>query len=193
MMRGKKASLLWIAAGLIFSLLTLLVVLHGLMGKIVITDPEGIPTAADQAMTCIQSGDWSALECMVSGKPSLTPATGEHNSVTGKIWEAYQKSLQWTFQEAFSVEGSYVIQGIHVTCLDIGTVIKDIAELTMASVDANEDQRQQLQFAAAEQILNTEPPLMQRRIELTFLREDGQWLLVPNKALQEVLSGFTIH
>ena len=192
-MQAKKHALAWLAAGLLLSLLVFVVVLTGLSGGVVVTDPEGIPQAADMVMRNIQDGNWEALEAAVLGSPALAPRTGEADSAEALIWESYQESLQWTFQNGFDIQDAYVTQKITVTCLDIPGVTKSMSGNLDAEAAANPELKSQFLYAAAEQVLASECPVAEYEITLTFVREKGRWLLVPNSALQALLSGFTAH
>lgn len=186
MVQRKNPALLWLGAGLLLSLLTLLVVFTGLAGNVLVTDPEGIPETADSVLKAVQTGDWKALEGLVSGNPPLVPATGEENTAEKAIWNAYQQSLTWVCGEGFEIRGPYVTQQVSVTCLDIARVTHAMAEILE---DAPADAAALL--SAAEKILESDPPMVQREITLTFRRGNGRWQLVPNSALQALLSGFT--
>ena len=193
MIRTNIQAFLWHSAGLLFSLLGILVVLGGLSNQFFMADPEGIPAAADAILHCIQNGDWDSLEQMVSGSPSLTPEIGEEGSAEKIIYYAYQQSLNWVCKEDFRIHGSFISQPVTLSCLNIRLVTDTIAEVLadpVASASFSEDQPQMLR-SAAEQVLLTCVPIMEQEITLVFLRENGQWQLVPNAALQNLLSGFT--
>lgn len=193
MVHWKKSAKLWTAAGLLLSLLVLLVVSGGLAGKVFVTDPEGIPQAAEAVMNCIRTGAWTDLELLVSGGPSLDLMTGKEDTAEGLIWNAYQQSLQWVCEEGYDVREARVTQQVTVTCLDINGVTNAIVQIVPEpaySVSGSQDQRQALR-SAAQQVLNSSPPTMQRTVTLTFVRENGQWRVIPNHALLALLSGFT--
>ncbi len=192
MLQTKKSALPWLTLGLLLSLVVLLVVSTGLTGQVTVTDSDGIPAAADAVMNSIRSGDWQALDEMIAGSPGIAPETGEENSVEQMIWKAYQNSLQWTCADTFHPDGRYVTLDISVTCLDIHGVTDAIAEILEESA-AGENQRQLLLHSAAEQVLKSDPPVKTSQITLSFLREQRQWKLIPDRALQTLLSGFTVH
>lgn len=193
MMQDKKHCLPWFASGILFCLLTVIVVICGISGKILITSPEEIPETADAVINCIQKGNWELLETMVVGRPALAPDTGNANSAEHQIWNAYQKSLQWNIAEDFSVEGSHVTQKVTVTCLDISGVTDIIAEIVATSTTENNDTvtQEEILCLAAEQALSSEIPVKQHEIILTLLRANDQWLVVPTIDLRALLSGFT--
>lgn len=195
MTKANKQTLLWLFAGLVFSLLTLLVIWTGLSGKVWITDPEGIPETADAIMDSIQTGDWAALEEMVLGSPSLTPRVGAPDSAEKMIWDAYRNSLQWSCEDPFRILGSLISQKVSVTCLDIPSVTDAISK-TLAESDpaifVDTAQTERLPIAAAD-VLESEIPMIRREITLTFQRNQGHWMLVPNNALLKLLSGFIVH
>lgn len=189
----KKKTLLWSAGGLLISLLILLVVSGGLLGKVLVIEPEGISETTDAVMTCVCTGDWKALELLVSGNSALAPATGEEDSAENLIWNAYQKSLQWICTEEFDIQGPHVTQRVTVTCLDISAVTSLMAQILREPADsgANPENRAQYLRATAEQALKSDAPTMQREITLTFVRENGRWQMIPDSALLALLSGFT--
>lgn len=195
MTQAKKHTLLWLAAGLLCSLLALLVVWTGLSGKVWITDPEGIPEAADAVMNSIRTGDWAGLTDMVLGSPALTPPAADADSAESRIWEAYRKSLQWTCAESFGVQDSSITQKVSVTCLDIPGVTDAISKILSDSGSDGFDTASQTELLrrAATQVLESQVPMLRREITLTFQREQGRWMLVPNHALLTLLSGFTVR
>ena len=185
--------MLWFTAGLLFSLLALMLVWSGLAGSIMVAEPEEVPKAADAVLQCIQSGDWSRLESMVYGHPPLSPETGEPESAEEAIWKAYQESLDWTIQEDFQVKNAFITQKISITCLDIPGIAAEIIQLlsdTNINISESEN-RDQILRAAVNHILESEPPRAEHSITLTFLREEGRWMALPDSALQTLLSGFT--
>lgn len=187
----KKNTLLWSAAGFLLSLLVVLTVLGGLAGTVLVTDPEGIPEAADALLTTIRAGDWASLEALVSGDPALEPVPGDPDSAESRIWNAYRQSLQWSCEEGFDLQGSGVIQRVTVTCLDISAVTGKMAQILSRSPASDPQEQPQALLAAAEQVLSEELPTIQEEITLAFSRENGQWKAVPDNALLALLSGFT--
>lgn len=192
MIQKKKSALPWLILGMLLSLAVLLVVYTGLSGQVFIKDSEEIPAAAYAVMNSIRSGDWQALDEMIAGSSGIAPETGEENSVEQMIWKAYQNSLQWTCADNCHPDGRYVTLDISVTCLDIHGVTDAIAEILEESA-VGENQRQLLLHNAAEQVLKSDPPVKTSQITLSFLREQRQWKLIPDRALQTLLSGFTVH
>lgn len=195
MTNAKKQTLLWLFAGLVFSLLTLLVIWTGLSGKVWITDPEGIPEAADAVMDSIQTGDWAGLEEMVLGNPELAPNVGVQCSAERMIWDAYRNSLRWSCEEPYRIQGSLISQTVSVTCLDIPGVTDAISK-TLSSPDSTgieaATQTELLRTVAAH-VLESELPMFRREITLTFQRNQGHWMLVPNNALLMLLSGLIVQ
>lgn len=190
MSKARKTTLPWLTAGILLSLLIILLVLHGLTGQVYITDSEGIRESADTILNTIRTGDWQTLNSRIVGNPGIFPETGEDGSVENLIWKAYQNSLQWTFEDCYTVDGPYITQSLTVTCLDIPGIANAITGLPDTG---SESQQEELLLNAAEQVLAAEPPLVTRQITLTFLREAGQWNLIPNRVLLMLLSGFTAH
>lgn len=187
MLRTKKSLQLWLLAGLILSLLALLVVAGGFAGNVLIVNPEEIPDAADAVMNCIQKGDWQSLRELVAGNPDLTPILDEKDSAEAVLWEAYRESLEWYCREPLDTrDNGLVAQNILVTCLDL----RAAADAAASLLQENPQKNALTLTAAVEQALEINVPTVTYDVRLSFLRRDGQWLLVPDKALQEILSAF---
>ena len=195
MKQSKTVAKIWLLTGFLCSALVLLVVCTGLAGKTIVADPAGIPETANEVMDCIRYSNWEALSEMAYGCPSLVPATEEANSAQERIWKAYQESLQWTCPDDFALQDAYVTQKILVQCLDIHAVTGAMAEILSRSQasSAESEKQEQLLYSAAEQVLLEEMPVTEREITLTFLRENGRWLVIPDRELQALLSGFTAY
>lgn len=195
MTKANKQTLLWFSAGLVFSFLTLLVIGTGLSGKVWITGPEEIPDAVDAVMTSIQTGDWVRLEEMVSGNPELTPKVGAEDSAEKMIWDAYRDSLQWSCEEPFRIHGSLITQKVSITCMDIPSITDAISTMLSSADSTGFDAATQTEFlhTVAAHVLESELPMIRREITLTFQRNQGHWMLVPNNALLKLLSGFIVH
>ena len=195
MTKANKQTLLWFSAGLVFSFLTLLVIGTGLSGKVWITGPEEIPDAVDAVMTSIQTGDWVRLEEMVSGNPELTPKVGAADSAEKMIWDAYRDSLQWSCEEPFRIHGSLITQKVSITCMDIPSITDAISTMLSSADSTGFDAATQTEFlhTVAAHVLESELPMIRREITLTFQRNQGHWMLVPNNALLMLLSGFIVQ
>lgn len=193
MTQRNKITRLWFAGGLLFSMLLLSVVFSGLSGQIWITNPEGISETAIGLMNAIRIGNWNALEDMVSGDDILCPDISQDSSAEEIIYRTYQKSLQWTCEDGFTTRGKYVMQKVTVKCLDIPNVTEAISGVLSEATPNSGVTQEDLLHSAAEQVLDSQMPMVQHTITLTFLRENGQWMLVPDNALLALLSGFTAH
>lgn len=195
MTKANKQTLLWFSAGLVFSFLTILVVWTGLSGKVWITGPEEIPDAVDAVMTSIQTGDWVRLEEMISGNPELTPKVGAADSAEKMIWDAYRNSLQWSCEEPFRIHSSLITQKVSVTCMDIPGITDAISTMLSSADSTGFDAATQTEFlhTVAAHVLESELPMIRREITLTFQRNQGHWMLVPNNALLMLLSGFIVQ
>ena len=189
MIQGKKLPLFWLVGALVCSVLVLLLVCSGLSGKVIVINPEDIHEATEKLLQTVRAGDWAALDDVVAGDSISAPATGELDSAERFIFESFQDSLQWNIQEDYQIQGPYVTKKVTVSCLDIVQVTSDMAEI----LKNTESSDPAFLRSAAETVLNSASPLLQRDITLTFRREEHQWRAVPNSALQALLSGFITH
>lgn len=177
------------AAGILFCILVLVVVDSGLSGSTIITDPQGVPETAEKVMQCIRQGEWDSLSALTYGAPIPVPAVGADGTTEKYIWDAYQQSLQWSVGEELQVSGPCVSVNVALAYLDIQNVSEEMAQIMLETSENN--QQEQLLDHAVRQVLGMQPVSAKRDISLTFVREENQWKVVPNKALLEVFSGFT--
>lgn len=205
----KHATVRWAIAGLLVSLCTLFVLIYGTThGPTLLVENSVILDAADQVMSCAASGDYSTLEPLLYGAPTLGDAPEADNSAQGLIWKAYLDSIQYSFPETPYAVDSKIALDVCVTCLDISAItdsLHDIApklmadkaaQITEVAVVYDEDNNYQEAFLAevmaesAAQALESSSITMEQTMTLQFVRSNGTWQLLPSDEFLQFLSGF---
>ena len=204
---SKLASAMFFAAG------TVLLVGSVVMSFAALSRPAKAVKPTQEANACAQSvlralddGDLSKVEEYFYGKPTLglerEPATAEGK----QIWNAYRDSIAVTTDGYCYGEGTNIYQTAKVTAMDItGTLSqwdKGAGELLKQKIDAAEDPavlldeggdvpqtlKDELRGQALTQAL-ADAKTVTTRITFQLMEQDGQWWVLPDQAMLDVLSG----
>lgn len=204
---SKLASAMFFAAG------TVLLVGSVVMSFAALSRPAKAVKPTQEANACAQSviralddGDLSKVEEYFYGKPTLglerEPATAEGK----QIWNAYRDSITVTTDGYCYGEGTNIYQTAKVTAMDItGTLSqwdKGAGELLKQKIDAAEDPavlldeggdvpqtlKDELCAQALTQVL-ADAKTVTTQITFQLMEQDGQWWVLPDQALLDVLSG----
>ena len=161
---------------------------------------------ARSVLSTLEDGDFSAVEGYLYGMPSLgldrEPA-GEEGRL---IWDAYRDSITVTAQEPCYGEGTNIYQTAQVSYMDIPQTLsrldKRAGELLEEKLDAQEDHtallgedgqipeklKEELRRQALGEAL-AEPKTVTARITFQLVEQDGQWWVLPDQAMLDILSG----
>ena len=204
---SKLASAMFFAAG------TVLLVGSVVMSFAALSRPAKAVKPTQEANACAQSvlralddGDLSKVEEYFYGKPTLgldrEPATAEGK----QIWNAYRDSIAVTTDGYCYGEGTNIYQTAKVTAMDItGTLSqwdKGAGELLKQKIDAAEDPavlldeggdvpqtlKDELRGQALTQVL-ADAKTVTTQITFQLMEQDGQWWVLPDQAMLDVLSG----
>ena len=167
---------------------------------------EEANACARSVLSALEDGDLSAVEAYLYGKPALgldrEPATAEGK----QLWNAYRDSIAVTAQEDCYGEGTSIYQTAQVTAMDITGTLSQLenraaallrqelesAEDPAALLDENGSVNGTLKDRICGQALTdvlAEAKTVTRQITFQLIEKDGQWWVLPDKALLEVLSG----
>ena len=187
----KKPVILWGFAGILLSLCTLGVVLWGLLGEpVILVDTDAVVSAAEQTMDCVRSGDFEALEKLLSGTPDLGPAPEKSDDAAGVIWQAYLDSMEYQLGDQCYVDNGAVALDVQLSCLDISAVIASMQETVPNVTTQNSDEgHKAVLLSEAEKILS-QMPMTERTLTLHFANSNNTWQVLPTDAFVRLLSGF---
>lgn len=204
---SKLASVVFAVAGTILLVGSVIVSFAALSRPSKAVEPTGEANAfAQKVLLALDDGDFAAVEGYVYGKPSLgldrEPATEE-----GKmIWNAYRASVAVTTDESCFGEGTNIFQTAQLAAMDIGKTLSGIekraGELLKQRLDAQEDPtallgedgqipqtlRDEIRMQALQEAL-AEPEIVTTQITFQLIEQDGQWWVLPDQAMLDVLSG----
>lgn len=189
-----------------------------LVGSIVISfvalnSPGKAVKPADEAdalamsvLSALANGDLSKVGTYFYGTPALgldrEPATAEGK----ELWDAYRSSISVTADGSCFSEGASIYQTAQVTHMDIPQTLSQLdrraGELLQEKLDEQADQltlleedgqisqtlKQELKTEALREALE-EPKTVTTQITFQLIEKDGQWWVLPDQAMLDILSG----
>ena len=168
---------------------------------------ESAAQRAEAVMDAICRGDYAAAGSMMYGQPELNASREDSEGYASVLWNAFIGSLSYEFQGGCYATDSGVARDVTVTALDISSVMEPLKarcqalleQRAAAAGDSTEiyDENHNYQEAfvmevlseAAEQVLSEQTASASWDITLNLVCQDGQWWVVPEQALIQVLSG----
>ena len=161
---------------------------------------------ARSVLSALDHGDLSKVGTYFYGAPALgldrEPATAEGK----QIWNAYRDSITVTADEGCYAEGTTIYQTAQVTALDISEALSrldeeaaallskrlETAEDPAALLDENGEVPQTLKDELCAQALTqvlADAKTVTTQITFQLMEQDGQWWVLPDQAMLDVLSG----
>ena len=161
---------------------------------------------AQSVLSALDHGDLSKVGTYFYGAPALgldrEPATAEGK----QIWNAYRDSITVTADEGCYGEGAAIYQTAQVTVLDMVEALsrldEEAAALLNQKVETAEDPaalldengevpqtlKDELRAQALTQVL-ADAKTVTTQITFQLMEQDGQWWVLPDQAMLDVLSG----
>lgn len=161
---------------------------------------------AQLVLSTLDEGDFAKVADCFYGEPTLgldrEPATAEGK----QIWNAYRDSIAVTTDETCYGEGENIYQTARVTALDIGEALSrldgEAVALLNQKVETAEDPatvldengsvpqalKDELRAQALSQVL-ADTKTVTTQITFQLMEKDGQWWVLPDQAMLDVLSG----
>ena len=161
---------------------------------------------ARSVLNALDDGDFAGVAGYLYGKPSLgldrEPATTEGR----ELWNAYGSSIAVTADGNCYGEGTNIYQTAQVTHMDIAQTLLGLdrraGELLKQTLDAQEDHfallgedgqipqtlRDELRAQALREALE-DAKTVTTQITFQLIEEDGQWWILPDQAMLDILSG----
>lgn len=168
--------------------------------------------AQSQAVAMMNSlckGDFDSAGQRMLGQPRLGVDREPADDVGKLLWETYVDSFSYELDGDCYTTDSGLAQKVKLTCLDLDSATDGLHEATVKLLeervenaedydliyDENDQYRQEFLMAAvydaAEALLeNAEMKTLELTLNLSY--QDGQWWVVADNALLDVLSGGTL-
>lgn len=158
-------------------------------------------------MDAVCAGDYAAAGEMMYGTPELSPGVNPEDPVRVFFWDSFVGSLSYQFHgDCYPTETGYA-RDVTVKALDIPAMRYQLRKGTEAVIgqrieeweylDDVYDENNHYQDAfvmdslreAAQILLEKRDFVTTRKLTLELIYEDGQWLIVEEQELMDVLSG----
>lgn len=209
MKKIKRPAKLWILAGIILSLLTLMVTAYGTNSTPAIAMNSGVVAeAVAQTMDCVRSGDYDTLGSMLYSAPDLGEAPTATDDLESMILLTYLDSIQYQIISDVRASDSGVSVDVRINCMDISALSDAMQEIVPDLMNKianekgdeklvyNEDKSYREDFidqvlrTATEIVLADAPRTMDRDLTLDLVLSKGRWQVVPTDAFVQLLSGY---
>ena len=174
---------------------------------VLVTQPEAAREQVVTVLDAVCTGDYSAAGTGMYGTPDLGVDREAADEVGVMIWDAFVDSLSYELQgECYAVDDG-VAQKVAISCLNIDSVTatlrersqalleqrvaeaEDTSELYDGSGEYREDLVMDVLRQAARQALAEDAVYETVQVQVNLVYKNGQWWVVPDTALLNVISG----
>lgn len=162
--------------------------------------------AVEKMMTAVCNGDYADASSYLYGRPDWGSIPDNSNLAVELIWIAFQDSMEYEFTGDCYVSDSGVSVDLVIRTMDVSAVIrglekhaKELLGRRLAAADAAErydtDQRFRQEMIdnvlrdATIQSIEDNKELLEHKLTLDLLYEQGRWWILPGEKLMHVLSG----
>lgn len=169
--------------------------------------PQEAMDRAGELAQAIETGDFAGAARVMYGQPDLG-VDGEPEDEVGKlVWTAFLDSLSCEIQgECYASDAGIACDAV-VRSLDISTVMEKLTERTHdlltqrieQATDMDELYDEENNFRqelidqvlreAVEQAIREDGQVVSRDVTMVLVCQDGQWWVVPDRALLQAISG----
>lgn len=171
------------------------------------TPLEDAEARAELLMESICQGDYAAAGESLCGEPELQWDQETAAWLSTQLWQAYADSMSYEFCGPCYVTGSGIFRDVTVTALDVPALSPKIQErfdqllepyLLVSRYDSEVNEKDgalrqeftaDILHQAVEEILQEENACTDCRITLELVFQDGQWWVVPDQSLIDIIAG----
>lgn len=167
---------------------------------------EDAVTLSRDFMDALKEGDYTDAGNMMLGQPELDTQGSGTSALAPLLWDAFIHSIRYEFAGEIYITDSGYARDVTVTALDISAVMAQLkersqsllagkAEMTDSDVvfdesgNYREDFVMQVLWDEAAAILAREPATTQWEITLYMVCQDGNWWILPDRSLLNLLAG----
>lgn len=174
---------------------------------VMLKPPEEAACRAEALMNGVCSGDDQAVSDLLYGNPGLGSPPEDSGPAVDLLWEAFRESLEYTFLGDCYVSDSGVAIDVRVRSLDVPGVLEGLdsraqallnrrilaAENSKEIYDEENNFRQDLVTEilqeAVRQSLEENRKMQEQTFSIHLIFDQGEWWVVPDAGLVNVLSG----
>lgn len=174
---------------------------------VLVKAPDTASTRVDAMFQAVCDNDYTAASALLYGSPELDAGQEEEDAVSMLIWDAFVDSLGYELSGSCYASGSGVAQDVQLSYLDIASVTNSLQErsreLLMQRIseaedmediyDENNEYRQdfvaEVVIDAAKAALAEDARYVETSLTVHLVYSQGQWWILADDALMQVISG----
>ena len=197
------------AISLIFAILGMAILAGSLLfcltsldrNAIMVATPKAAEVCSENLMSAIQAGDFTTATDYLYGQVNLGADRDPGDDLGTLIWDAFQDSITYEFVGDCYATTTGVARDLWITTLDptslnrnLSQRVTDLAEGSEEGIydqegNLREDLFHQILLTALEESLDQDASTISHKIQLNLVYQNGQWLVVPDAALLQAISG----
>lgn len=172
-----------------------------------LSESAGITECADGMLSKICAGDYAGASAYLYGHPTLDGGQVHDSEVSALIWEAFTGSLRYELVGRPYATTSGAAQDVTFRSLQIpgitaqlkqraGDLVEqkveaaeDMSEIYLDDLSYREDFVKTVLREAVEAAIAGNGEAVEQKLTLNLVCESGQWLVVPDQALLNAISG----
>ena len=169
--------------------------------------PESASDCAEGLMQCVCQGNYQQAEKYLQGAPDLELNRSPQDPVGVLLWDAYTSSSSYTLVGELYATETGLAQDVRFRALDLDAVMKSMdtlsKELFTSGIESAEDPSavydregnyrddfiQNTLLSAARQALADDSHMTETELTLHLTHQDGQWLVIADQALLQIICG----
>ena len=174
---------------------------------VMLLQPEGAVDSAKDMMHAVCSGDYERASGMLYGRPSLGTCSEDGSPSVNLLWDAFLESLEFDIAgDCYATDTGLAID-VNIRSLNIFSVMegldgraqtllsqriaasKDSAEIYDEDNHFREELIAEVLQEATQQALEENKQYQTQTIPLHLVYDGGQWWIMPDSDLMNVLSG----
>lgn len=198
-----------IALSLIFAVLGMVILLGSTLfcltslnsDAIMISTPVAAQDRSEDLMAAIVSGDYTAASGYLYGQVDLGANREPGDDLGLLIWSAFEDSFTYEFIGDCYATTTGVARDLWITSLDLASVNLNLSQRVVELAEASEEEiydqegniqqdlLHQLLLDALAEALEQDSSTVTQKLQLNMVYQNGQWWVVPDAALLQVISG----
>lgn len=208
-MKKQGTFILLTVIGLLLAIAILITVATAMQSDpVMLKCPEEAQACVEQLMAAVSAGDYPTVSRLLYGNPDFTIPSDLQNPAADLMWDAYRKSFTCKFLTNIYTDETGLAADVALTCLDLSAVLEsthshaktllkrrvDRAKSTSEIYDDDQNYREDviaevMRSAAAEALQECADIKKVSALTLHMVCEQGQWWVIPDAELLQVLSG----
>lgn len=169
--------------------------------------PQEAMDRAEALLECVETGDFAGVSEILYGQPDLGVNREPGDEVGKMVWDAFLDSLSCEIKGKCYASDKGLVCDAVVTGMDITSVMDKLTERTHALLTQRIEQATEMEelydeennfrpelitqvlHQAVELTIREDGKLVSRDVTMELVYRDGQWWVVPDRALLQAISG----